>query len=330
MIRGRLAPSPTGLLHLGNAWAFLLAWLGARSRGGKVILRLEDIDPQRAKPHFAEQLMRDLRWLGLDWDEGPDVGGPGAPYQQSARTGYYAAALESLLARGLAYPCYCTRKELKDLAGAPQAGDETAPRYPGTCRNLSPEARAAREAEGRRAAIRLRFGPASLGECNIRGIRDLILGPVDLPPEDDDFALRRSDGVYAYQLAVVLDDIAMGVNQVARGRDILDSTGRQLFLYRLFAAAAPAYAHLPLILDHQGFRLAKRHNSLALASLRESGLGPEKVIGWLAAMGGMLKEFRPVSAGDLVREFSFAEVRRENIILPEDPVEAMKKSSTCL
>jgi glutamyl-tRNA synthetase len=281
-VRGRLAPSPTGLLHLGNALAFLLAWLGPRSRGGRVVLRMEDIDPERSRPEFAEAAMRDLRWLGLDWDEGPDLGGAFGPYTQSQRLHLYDDAIARLTAAGRVYPCFCTRKELRELAGAPHtphtphtpmAGDGSAA-YPGACRDLSPSERARKLAEGRKPALRLNCGAEAIR------FRDLIAGPQEmtLVACGGDFALRRSDGVVAYQLAVVVDDAAMGITQVARGEDILTSTPRQILLQRLLGLPTPEYAHLPLVLDHAGERLAKRHGSLALAALREAGARPEVVV----------------------------------------------------
>ena len=212
---GRLAPSPTGYLHLGNAWAFLCAWLGARSAGGRLILRIEDIDPQRSKTELIHALREDLRWLGLDWDAGPgqenldaETPEPG-PYLQSLRLKRYAGALAQLERRGLAYQCFCTRKELRSMAGAPQAGDAAEGVYTGRCRGFAPEERAAWLAQGRAFSWRLRF------QENLRPeflrFRDLVYGEIELKPEKagGDFAICRSAGVYAYQLAVALDDIAM-------------------------------------------------------------------------------------------------------------------------
>lgn len=316
-VRGRLAPSPTGLLHLGNALAFLLAWLGARSQGGALVLRLEDIDPERSRPEFAAAIIRDLRWLGLDWDEGPDLGGPFGPYVQSQRQHHYEAALAELEAAGRAYPCFCTRKELRQLASAPHAGDGS-PAYPGTCRTLTPEQRA-RLAKVRRPALRL---DCTQGDGAAIAFCDRIAGPreMTLAACGGDFALRRSDGVVAYQLAVVLDDAAMGVTQVVRGDDILASTPRQIFLQRLFGLPEPEYAHLPLVLDADGERLAKRHNALTLDALRERGVRPEAVAGYLAWRAGLTDAPRPAAPRELAGCFAFARVRREAIVLPPDVV----------
>lgn len=316
IVRGRLAPSPTGRLHLGNAWAFLLAWLAARAAGGQVVLRMEDIDPDRSRPQFADEIMRDLRWLGLDWDEGPDAGGGSGPYEQSGRLDRYAEALDLLGRAGRTYPCFCTRKELRELAGAPHAhtAGDGSPAYPGTCRALTDEARAALERQGRRPCQRLRCDDLSIA------FDDAIAGPQRMTLEEcgGDFALRRSDGVFAYQLAVVLDDIAMGITQVVRGDDILTSTPRQIFLQRLLGAQPPQYAHLPLVLDHQGERLAKRHQPLTLAELRGAGVSAPAIVGYLGWRAGLLNAPRSCAARELVGGFSFARLRRGAVVLPED------------
>ncbi len=290
-ICGRLAPSPTGYVHLGNAWAFLLAWLAARARKGVLVLRLEDIDPQRSRPEFAAALLQDLRWLGLDWDQGPDVGGPLGPYEQSRRASAYAHALARLEAAGLTYPCFCTRKELRLLAAAPHVDDAGAP-YPGTCRQLSAMQREALFRSGRKAAVRLRCPDASVA------FEDALLGPQSfrLAECGGDFALRRSDGVVAYQLAVAVDDALMGVNQVVRGRDILPSTPRQIALLRLLGHDAPAYAHIPLLLDGD--------QSLALRALREQGASARRIVGLLSRLAGLNPRGLPVSPAELLPDFS--------------------------
>lgn len=298
-ICGRLAPSPTGYAHLGNAWAFLLAWLAARARKGVLILRLEDIDPQRSRPEYAAALLEDLRWLGLDWDQGPDVGGPQGPYEQSRRQSAYAAALARLEAAGLTYPCFCTRRELRLLAAAPHAEDAGAP-YPGICRDLSAAQREALFGSGRRAAVRLRCPEEPVA------FEDALLGPqlFRLAECGGDFALRRSDGVVAYQLAVAVDDALMGVNQVVRGRDILPSTPRQIALLHLLGHTVPAYAHIPLLLDGEGRRLAKRHQSLALRALREQGASARRIVGLLSRLAGLNPRGLPVSPAELLPDFA--------------------------
>ncbi|MCC8195177.1 MAG: tRNA glutamyl-Q(34) synthetase GluQRS [Deltaproteobacteria bacterium] len=316
--RGRLAPSPTGFLHLGNAWAFWMAWLDARSRGGECVLRFEDIDPARARPEYAEAVARDLAWLGLDWDYGPGAGnGKENPdiFLQSRRAARYRDALNFLRARGLVYPCYCTRKELRDIAGAPHVDDAGAP-YPGTCRRLTDAEKKRLEAAGRSHSLRL-----LCPEKTPWRFTDALMGDREMTLEQcgGDFALRRSDGVFAYQLAVVVDDITMGVTTVVRGKDIQVSTPRQLYLYSLFGVTPPRYAHLPLVTDETGARLAKRHASLTLASLRDAGVWPETILGWLAAASGMRKEFAPLRAREAIKDFSFAAVGAENLRLPPDP-----------
>ena len=296
-VRGRLAPSPTGYLHLGNAWSFLLAWLACRSAGGTLVLRMEDLDPERSRPAFAAAIMEDLRWLGLDWDEGPDKEKARSmeSYFQSARHTFYQGALRRLEEDGAVYPCYCTRKELRSLAGAPHPtrespfGDSGAA-YPGTCRFLSGEERRMREQEGRRACLRLRCPEHSVA------FQDAVYGPHSFSPAQwgGDFALQRSDGVIAYQLAVVVDDGLMGISQVVRGADLLSSTPRQLLLFDLLGFPRPSYAHIPLICDAEGFRLAKRHASLSLRSLREQGVPPENILGFLAWKAGLRE--RPETA----------------------------------
>ena len=318
-VRGRLAPSPTGFLHLGNAWSFLAAWLGVRSQGGKLVLRIEDIDPARARGEYVDALVEDLTWLGLDWDEGPAASGLSDAdphgHTQSLRGDIYTAALAFLERKGAVYPCYCTRKELRDLAGAPHVDDAGAP-YPGVCRRLSPRERKEREASGRRAALRLACPPETPWsfEDGVYGPRSMTLAGCG-----GDFALRRSDGVFAYQLAVVVDDIAMGVTQVVRGRDILASTPRQMYLYSLFDREPPAYSHVPLILDHGGERLAKRHASLTLRALREADVVPATILGWLAASVGLRNAFAPILAHELARGFSFNLVRPVDVRLPPEP-----------
>jgi glutamyl-tRNA synthetase len=292
-------------LHLGNAWAFWLAWLEARQAGGRLVLRMEDLDPARSRAEYAAQIRHDLGWLGLDWDEE-------AP-PQSSRGPAYEAALAGLTARGLTYPCFCTRRELKSLAGAPQAGDAGAA-YAGTCRSLSPERRAVLTDSGRARALRL-ICPLD----RVWAFQDRVAGPQGLTLAEcgGDFALRRSDGVFAYQLAVVADDMDQGVTSVVRGRDLLVSTPRQIYLWELLGGQPPAYAHAPLILDNQGERLAKRHAGLSLAAMREAGARPEDIFGFLARLAGLSDRPGPMAAGDLAAGFAWDRLRPEDIRLPE-------------
>lgn len=326
--RGRLAPSPTGRMHLGNAYAFLMAWLSVRGQGGTLVLRMEDIDPERSKPVFAEGILDDLDWLGLTWDEGPDKGGPCAPYTQSERLERYAALLEDLKNRGLVYPCYCTRKELRMLASAPHVGDEGAP-YPGTCRTLDAVRCAALEKSGRKASLRLNTEAAEQALAGAGGtagqglalhFSDRVLGEQRYTLRDcgGDFALRRSDGVIAYQLAVVADDADMGITEVVRGDDLLLSTPRQLLLFKLFGREAPCYAHVPLLHDATGERLAKRHKALEIAVLRKTGVSPEAITGYLGWLAGFLKKPEPARPRDLLPGFSLSALRERHMKTPDN------------
>ena len=322
VIRGRLAPSPTGYIHLGNAWAFLLAWLAARASSGEVVLRIEDIDPQRSRPEYTAALIEDLTWLGLDWDYGPDKPEPAVgrmgPFEQSRRGQHYAASIAQLESAGLTYPCFCTRKELRSMAGAPHVDDAGAP-YPGTCRSLNQAQRQALLESGRRPCLRLRCpdGPVNF--------TDTVFGPQSLTLADcgGDFALRRSDGVVAYQLAVAVDDALMGINQVVRGRDILISTPRQIALLKLLGYGAPAYAHVPLLLDDEGERLAKRHQSLALRNLRQMGADPRRITGLLGALAGCNPGGNAASPAELMPYFSLSRLDGDDIRLGREMLRAL-------
>jgi glutamyl-tRNA synthetase len=272
--RGRIAPSPTGLMHLGHARTFWTAIERARSANGTLVYRNEDIDPARCKPEFAAAALEDLAWLGIRWDEGPDVGGPHAPYDQSARRLLYVVAFERLRATGLIYPCTCSRKDIAESAAAPHVeGDE--PIYAGTCR---PE-RLSAEENARRAAL-ARDGVAwrfHVPDGRRMEFVDGSAGPQSIICGDQlgDFVVWRKDDWPSYQLAVVVDDAAMGITEVVRGRDLLVSTFRQLLLFETLGEAAPAFFHCPLVTDAAGVRLAKRHDSLSLRALRAQGWKPE-------------------------------------------------------
>ncbi|MGE5589400.1 MAG: tRNA glutamyl-Q(34) synthetase GluQRS, partial [Bacillota bacterium] len=287
VVRGRYAPSPTGRLHLGNARTALLAWLHVRSQGGRFVLRVEDLDRQRSSAEAASALLEDLRWLGLDWDEGPDVGGPFGPYTQSERQGLYESALGHLRDQGLLYPCYCSRAELRSdlahVAGAPHPGEEGPP-YAGTCRGLTPAERAAREVAGRRPSWRFLASPGTV--CYNDGLAGRVCQ--DVAASVGDFVVQRADGVVAYQLAVVVDDAAMGITNVLRGADLVSSTPRQLLLYQALGLTPPAFAHAPLLYGPDGARLSKRHGDTSLAMLRATGIPPAVVTGYLAWLSGLV------------------------------------------
>ena len=308
-IRGRFAPSPSGRMHLGNLFAALLAWLDVRSLGGEMVLRMEDLDPDRCKPAYLPQLAEDLRWLGLDWDEGWQPGD--TVYTQSHRTAVYQAAFDRLAEAGLVYPCFCTRRELL-AASAPHAADG-ARVYDGRCRRLSPAERAARLAAGRKPAWRVAVPAETVSFV------DGNYGPQAQRLDTDcgDFILRRSDGVYAYQLAVVVDDALMGVTQVVQGADLLQSTPRQLYLYKLLGLPAPEFYHLPLLLAPDGRRLSKRDGDQSLENLREKYTAQE-IVGKLAYAYGLQPEPAPRTPESLIKDFSWAKVPKQDVCLPED------------
>jgi glutamyl-tRNA synthetase len=299
-VRGRYAPSPTGDLHLGNVRTALLAWLLARHADGAFVMRVEDLDRPRVRPGATAQMLEDLRWLGLDWDEGPDCGGPFSPYLQSERQALYDAYLERLRAADLIYPCYCSRAEVARAASAPQGASDEGPRYPGTCRNLSAAERQAREAEGRRPCLRFR-APDRLIEFT-----DLVAGTVtqNVAQAVGDFIVSRSDGIPAYQLAVVVDDGLMQITQVVRGADLLSSTARQIALFEALGFAVPSFGHVPLVIDAQGARLAKREHAAGVAALRTAGIPTERVVGALAASCGLCQRGEALSAYELLASFA--------------------------
>lgn len=292
--RGRLAPSPTGLLHLGHARTFWRAAERAAERRGVLILRNEDLDPQRSKSEFVTRMIEDLRWLGICWNEGPDCGGAFGPYVQSERRGFYLSAWKELRQAGAIYPCTCSRKDVAAAAGAPNEGDDE-PLYSGKCRPaaaLPGSARQRLRRGGRNASVPRPAVPSpppdGPGGFNWRFrvpdgeaicFSDLHLGPQRLIAGRDfgDFIVWRRDDVPAYQLAVVVDDRAMGITEVVRGADLLKSTARQILVYRALGLAIPDFYHCDLVRDEAGVRLAKRHDALSIRTLRELGWTPEQV-----------------------------------------------------
>ena len=277
--RGRFAPSPTGDLHAGSAATALIAWLSARTQGGGLTLRVEDIDRPRVVDGAEQRQLETLRWLGIDWDEGPDVGGPHEPYRQSERAAHYEAALATLAARDLLYYCDCSRAEIARIASAPHAGED-GPRYPGTCREHGLATRPWK----RPPALRLRVPERTIT------VNDALQGTVVQNVHDvvGDFVLKRGDGTYAYQLVVVVDDLAMQVTEVVRGADLMSSAPRQVLLATLLDGAPPAFAHLPLVLDADGRRLAKRDGADPVEDERRRGTPPELVLAALARTLGLL------------------------------------------
>ena len=299
-LKGRFAPSPTGRMHLGNVFSALLSWLSAKSRGGKWLLRIEDIDPQRSRREYADLIMDDLRWLGLDWDEGP--------YWQSERGEIYEHYLEVLKSKGLTYPCYCTRADIL----ATQAPHESDGRvvYKGTCRNLPPGSRRGP------AALRMKVPAAG------KGIVSFVDGhygcqAVDLATHCGDFIVRRKDGAWAYQLAVVVDDALMGITEVVRGRDLLLSSPQQIYLARQLGFTPPSFTHLPLLCNAAEQRLSKRDRSLDMEQLRLRR-SPEEIIGFLAHVCGLQSTSRPMSPAELLPIFEWSKVPLEDIFIDEN------------
>ena len=307
---GRFAPSPSGRMHLGNVFSALMAWLSVRSAGGTMVLRIEDLDPDRCRPEYAEQLKDDLRWLGLDWDV--------EQTPQSRRTEAYRECFERLREMGLVYPCYCSRGELH-AASAPHASDGNVI-YAGTCRDLTEEERAAKT---RRPAWRLIVPDEEIA------FHDGLQGEYreNLARECGDFIIRRSDGVYAYQLAVVTDDAEAGVTQIVRGRDLLSSTPRQIYLQRLLGLPTPEYYHVPLLVAPDGRRLSKREHDLDMGALRER-CTPEALLGCLAQLSGLRPTAEPVTAGGLAAVFSWNFAAKENITIG-NPEKRANGFATC-
>ncbi len=294
---GRFAPTPSGRMHLGNTFAYLLAWLSVRSRSGEVQLRMEDLDTLRCTEENAACIREDLCWLGLDWDRE-------TPPQRS-RTEAYERALEVLRQRGNVFPCWCTRGSL-NLVNAPHASDGH-PIHPASCREASEEERAKHKTP---PAWRLEAPDLEIS------FTDGVYGPYteNLKENCGDFVLRRADGVFVYQLAVVADDGEFGVTEAVRGCDLLSSTPRQIYLQRLLGYPQPEYYHVPMLTDREGRKLSKRDADLDLGVLRQKRR-PEELIGLLASACGLLERYEPVTAEDLIPAFSWERIRREDIIL---------------
>ena len=270
--RGRIAPSPTGLLHVGHACTFWMAYQRTLKHDGILVFRDEDLDPQRSRPEFATAMLDDLRWLGIRWQEGPDIEGPFAPYRQSLRREFYLDAWRRLRDIGAIYPCTCSRKDLSLAASAPNDSDDE-PMYNGRCRGKINEAANYAEPKGVNWRFRVPDGETVQFRDEHFGSQFYIVGR-----DFGDFIVWRRDDVPAYQLAVIVDDAAMQVTEVVRGADLLKSTARQLLLLRTLGLAPPAYFHCDLVRDETGTRLAKRHDSLSLRTLRESGRTPTHVL----------------------------------------------------
>lgn len=318
-VRGRFAPTPSGELHVGNAWAALLSWLQIRCLGGTFVLRMEDIDTQRSRPRLASQIIDDLYWLGLDWDEGPDVGGPFGPYTQSERMEYYEAALKRLDRQGLLYPCFCSRADLLAAASAPHGLSSEGPAYPGTCRTLSDE-EAAIHARIKQPSLRFKVDSKHIA------FHDGIAGPQEWDATaGGDFIVRRADGMFSYQLAVVVDDDLMQITDVLRGADLLDSVPRQLMLYEALDLHAPTFAHVPLFIGPDGKRLAKRHGGTSLAWLREQGTDARQVVGWLMWVAGLQPKPEPLSPRECIPLFQMDKLPSQAITITDEMLQSLHK-----
>jgi glutamyl-tRNA synthetase len=309
---GRLAPSPTGGLHLGHARSFLIAWLAARSALGRVILRIEDLDASRVRPEARTGILDDLAWLGLDWDEGPVI--------QSERIDAYARSLEYLKQSEAVYPCTCTRGDIARAAAAPHAEDE-GPVYPGTCAGRTAEDAASLARAGRSFAWRFRVpaGPVAWD--------DLVLGPTAVDPArvGGDFIVAREGLGPGYQLAVVHDDAVQGVTQVIRGDDLVPSTPRQLLLYAALGCTPPAFGHVPLAVGPDGRRLAKRDGSIKLAALRHSGVDRRRLVGWLVQSCGWTDHIVPTTAHDWIERFRLDAIPRVPWVVTTEAVAALAR-----
>lgn len=303
-VTGRFAPSPSGHMHMGNILAMLLAWLDSRALGGRMVFRMEDLDPARTKEEYAAALADDLRWLGMDWDEGY----PDRAYCQSSRTALYEDAFRALERMGLVYPCWCSRAQRLAAASAPHPGEDT--HDPNCqCARLTAAQRAARLASDRPPAWKVRVPDQTVT------IRDGHYGPYtqNLAREGGDFIIRRADGVYAYQLAVSVDDMAMGVTRVVRGRDLLSSAPRQAWLIRTLGGTPPEYCHLPLLTASEG-KLSKRLGSHSTQAMRTE-YDPRSLVGRLAYAAGLLPAPEPVWPRQLIPLFHWSKIPREDITI---------------
>jgi glutamyl-tRNA synthetase len=302
--KARLAPSPTGAQHVGNARTFLIAWVAARTQRAHITLRIEDIDSPRIKPGATEQIVAELRWLGLDWDEGPII--------QTERLALYEEALERLKEQELVYPCTCSRSDVAQAASAPHLEHE-GPAYPGTCSHR--HAADAASLEGRSFAWRFRVTDSP---SFVDGFRGPTL--IDLKEMGGDFVVWKSSRTPAYQLAVVVDDAALGITEVLRGDDLIPSTPRQLLLYRALGWPAPRFIHVPLVVGPDGRRLAKRHGDTRLSALRAANVQPDALVGLLAWSCGWLSEPEPITAKELLGKYRLDAIPREPFVLTPELV----------
>jgi glutamyl-tRNA synthetase len=313
MARGRYAPSPTGFLHLGNARTALVAYWYCRKQHGQFVMRIEDLDSERSRPEFIQANLEELRWLGLDWDEGPDKGGPYEPYIQSQRQQLYQTALEHLQAKGCLFECYLSRKDLREVASAPHG---QLPPYGQLERSLNEQIKGRKIAEGKTPGLRFRVARDQvIFTDTLQGLQSFKLG---------DFIVRRADHEWAYQLAVVVDDMAMGITEVIRADDLLESTAHQLLLYEAFQAKPPSFLHVPLLLDQTGERMSKRIGSLTLKALGQAAVKPEKVVGLLAYTLGLIEKPKPVTVPEGLELFQPERLSKQAFALTEDLLRWLK------
>ena len=306
-MRGRFAPSPTGYIHLGNVWTAFLAWLQVRQQNGTLVLRIEDIEEQRSKPVYVKALLEDLAWLGLDWDEGPGKGGSYGSYIQQERYPLYEKAMQELQEKHLLYPCYCSRARLQAI-GAPHEGEHLV--YDGHCYGMTEEQRRHMD---RKPSWRVHVPDVSIS------FTDGCYGAFSdyLPRVCGDFVVRRADGLYAYQLAVAVDDGAMGITHVLRGRDLLSSTAQQIWLMKVLEYRAPSYTHVPMLVDTSGNRLSKRQKGITVRSLRERGVMADAILSALALAGRLVTERRLYHKEELVRRCDFQKMTTQDIVLED-------------
>ncbi|MYB34881.1 MAG: tRNA glutamyl-Q(34) synthetase GluQRS [Gammaproteobacteria bacterium] len=296
--RGRYAPSPTGRLHLGNLRTALLAWLHARLSKGRFILRIDDLDTPRNKPGSIEEIIADLHWLGLDWDEGPDIGGTSGPYLQSERLDHYERFFDKLKTADLVFPCICSRKDVQLAQSAPNAG-QIDPIYPGTCR---PPEGLSQQAAANRKPVSWRFLTRNITITSQAGLSESTT--VELDRTVGDFVIKRKDGLYAYQFATVVDDGLMGISDIVRGSDLGDSMPRQLALFDALEFPRPRFLHVPLMHDSLGRRMAKRDGSDSLETWKSRDRAPDQLIGELASSCGLMETVRPISCQELLERLS--------------------------
>lgn len=303
MVRTRFAPSPTGYMHLGNVWVAFLNWLWTRQHNGQIVLRIEDIDFQRSKPMYIKGIQEDLSWLGLDYDEGPGhTYFYGEPWQ-SRRLSLYRQVLSNWEKEDLVYPCFCTRARIRSIASAPHEGDHF-PVYDGHCRFLSADERQ-KLSQIKNPSLRFKM------ETGRSSFKDLISGlhSYELHAGADDFVVERADHMIAYQLAVSIDDAYMGITHVFRGNDLLSSTFYQAVLIQSLHKKVPMYVHLPLLVDKSGVRLSKRQQGITIRDLRQNGMKPDEIIGWLLYWAGGIKNPEPVSPEQALRNINFDDLK---------------------